>query len=169
MKRLLPIFFCIIFFSCGKDHNKSTTDDSSFPTLQYKVDGVLQQYSGQSNSTDPQSIIAVKHLNGTIFGDTYYQVTAQKGVNNLLSFSIGTDSLRTGTYKGKPLLTFILVGGNEYTILDSTQIFDIVITKNRTGIIDGNFSGRLYWYTDPNIPNSVSVTEGEFKNVKITY
>ncbi|MEP6948552.1 MAG: hypothetical protein ABI863_04735, partial [Ginsengibacter sp.] len=59
--------------------------------------------------------------------------------------------------------------GNEYTILDSTQIFDIVITKNRTGIIDGNFSGRLYWYNDPNIPNSVSVTEGEFKNVKVTY
>lgn len=169
MKKLLPIFFCIILFSCGKDHNKSTTDDSSFPTLQYKVDGVLQQYSGEVNSTDPQGIIAVKHLKGSMFSDTYYQLTAQKGVSNLLSFSIGTDSLQTGTYKGEPLLTFILVSGNEYTILDSTQIFDIVITKNRTGIIDGNFSGRLYWYNDPNIPNSVSVTEGEFKNVKVTY
>lgn len=174
MKKLLfALTISAILFSCSKDQIDQQIAITGNASLQYKVDGVLQQYSGDANTSNPQGVIAYKQLKGTIIPATRHMIQAQSGANNLISLDIVTDSLRPGLYKGELFFTFILTNGTEYGIFDNNQILNVSITRNSSGTIDGIFSGNLYWIKDAQDPSagfiSVSITEGEFKNIRMIY
>lgn len=168
------IFFVLVIstflFSCAKDPATLGQQIGGNATLEYKIDGSLQEYSGAGDLSNPQGVIAFKQIIGT---DVRYAIQSQRGVTNLVSLSIVTDSLKPGSYKGQTSFTFIAVNGADYGVINDTQILNIAITRNSGGTIDGIFSGNLYWLKDSQNPSagfiSVSITEGSFKNIRMIY
>jgi len=172
MKQLLILFATLILiYSCSKSkpEKKSLTGNV---TLQYKVNGVETLYSGDAGAPNNEGIIAWKHLTGIGSFDTTYFIQALKGSNNLIGIGITTDSLHAGrSYIGESQFTFIVFNGIKYAISDNSGLFNISITRHFSDFIDGNFSGKLYSYNiQTSMPDdSITITEGEFKNVRIIY
>jgi hypothetical protein len=104
------------------------------------------------------------------FQSTYF-IQALKGLNNLLVIGIKTDSLQTNRpYEGESQFTFVVFKRHKYAIADSSQVFNISITRYYSGFIDGNFSGKLFRYNILTaMQDSISITDGEFKDVRVIY
>jgi len=114
----------------------------------------------------------LKHLTGIGSFVTTYFIQALKGSNDLIGIGITADSLQTGrTYIGESQFTFIVFNGIKYAISDNSQNFNISIARHFSNFIDGNFSGKLYSHNiqTSTLEDSITITGGEFKNVRIIY
>lgn len=158
MKYFIVLIISFSLLSCKKDNQGNDLSNDAY--IKYKVNGTQQQFSGNAANVDAEGVIAYKVIN--LY--TSYHLQGEKGLNNLISLSIVADSLKNGSYKGEPIATFISYNGKEYYILNDTQILNVSITRHSSGTVDGNFSGSLY-----DTQGSVSITEGEFKNIKMIY
>ena len=168
MKNLFRILtFSIILYSCSKNDN---TDNSSIGTasLKFKLDGEQQEFIGNaptlfgSGSGRGAVCARVNYSEGRGYMIQGYNV------DSIISISILTDSLHTGAYNayfGGSSLGYFNLG--YYALKNSSQIFNISITRHSSGTIDGNFSGKFY--QEVANPDSISISEGEFKNVKVHY
>jgi len=166
MKNLFIILtFSIILYSCSKHDN---TDNSSTATasLKFKLDGEQQEFIGNA-----PTLYGLGSGRGAVCG----RVNASEGriymiqgyrVDSMISISILTDSLHTGTYNayfGGSGLAYFTLG--YYALKNSSQVFNIAITRHSSGTIDGTFSGKFY--QEVTNPDSISISEGEFKNVRV--
>lgn len=169
MKKLLVIPAIIFLYSCSKNKPSNITLRGN-ATLKYKVDSVETLYTGDAGTPNRKGVIAWKHLANGSSGTTYF-IQALKGLNDLIGMGIITDSLQSGqSYVGEGQFTFVVFKGQKYAITDSSQVFNISITRYYSGFIDGSFSGKLYTFNpQTSITDSISVTEGEFKNVRVIY
>lgn len=164
MKYILPII-AIIFFSCKKDPSTPSGTNAS-GSIEFKVNGGAMVMDNVDLLTG-QYVVFYKQLQG-IAPKTRYLLNAQKGANNVLIFTIVTDSLQKTNYHtsgGLTLADFALnYNGQTSGILSQGDYFDINITNYSNGRISGNFTAALTQWsiaTGVGQPGSVKITSYE--------
>ncbi len=133
-------------------------------------------YNNQSGT----SVGASKLLRSNSVIPSLYSIVGAGGANNAVVFQIFSDSLKVQNYLLPPL-NFIGFDGLNYpgfTVEGQLFIpdfdkpnFSLRITRNSNGSLDGSFIGKVY-NTDAvtdRVIDSLSITDGEFKNVRIVY
>lgn len=173
MKYILPII-AIIFFSCKKDPSTPSGTNAS-GSIEFKVNGGAMVMDNVDLLTG-QYVLFYKQLQG-IAPKTRYLLNAQKGANNILGFTIVTDSLQKTNYHYAGALnlgeSFALdYNGQISGILSQGDYLDINITDYRNGRISGNFTAVFTPTSIPpgvGQPGSVKVTEGKINNVQVIY
>lgn len=180
MKIFTIIVFATIFLSCKKDDQNSPDSPSTPGSISYKVNGV-QVTMDNKNLLSGEGVMFAKQLEGSVVASTRYLMNAQKGVNNLSTFAIVTDSLKTTNYhydsaynnKNFGLFMFtVMADGNQSMLYYNSDYLDINITSYKNGRISGTFSAK----TTPmkgglNYDNkgTILITDGKLNNVPVTY
>jgi hypothetical protein len=158
------LFLACVLFSCSKDPN--TTQAAS--SIQYKVNG---------NSIEIDNTVIAKQKAPTV-PNTRYLFNAQTGANNIVIFTILTDSLKKVTYHydstalGLGASNVINYNGQTSAVLSKNDYFDITITDYSGGHVSGTFAAKLTPVSSTGTigtPSSVSVTEGKLNNVQVVY
>ena len=129
------------------------------------MDGDVVLYKVAAADINDDDVIGLKLLM-----PTRYVIQGAKGTADAIVLSITTDSLMTTNYEADRFYSTVDKNNLVRGVFDSSQIINISITRYSSGTIDGTFSGYIYSY---NIFGSnydrYPLTNGEFKNVKITY
>lgn len=179
MKKLLVLALSITLFSCKKDP-ASPSGYNTNGSIQYKVNGQLTVMDNV-DILSGQYVTFAKQLKG-LLPQTRYLLNGQKGVNNLIGFTIVTDSLLTTNYHYDSasitdkiaVASFVVTSNGQVAALFySTDNFDISITDYNNSRVSATFSGRF----TPLLPlgggfgqpGSVNITEGIIKNVQVVY
>jgi hypothetical protein len=122
-----------------------------------------------------QYVVFQKSLKGTI-PETRYILNAQNGANNLLFFTIASDSLQkinyhydsTAVFSTGYLLYGVNYQGQVSSLLRNGDYFDINISNYSSGRITGTFTGKLTSSTTAQ-PGSAIITEGKINSVQVIY
>ena len=175
--QFIIILILFPFISCKKDNTVNPTSVQVY--MKYKLDGVLQDYTGDVGSlvSTGTGVTASKDPVPNS-SNKVYMLWGQKSSEHVLTFNFPTDSLQVGQYKFDHQIGFQsmcelkIVNSSvthRYTLrFDRGDVMTTNITRYSNGSIDGTFSGRLTYY-DFITYTSVNITEGEFKNVPIYY
>ena len=163
LNKLIFVLAIIYFFACDKDGSSPGPDDVY---LTYKVDGDVVLYKGAAADINDDGVIGLKLLS-----PTRYVIQAAKGTTDAIELSITTDSLTTTNYEADQMYSSVVKNHFVMGVFDNSQIINISITRYSSGTIDGTFSGYVYSYSIVSSSgwDSFSLTDGEFKNVKILY
>jgi hypothetical protein len=168
-----PLLLIVVFISCNKD---STLQPGASGSIQYKVNG--NDYSIENiDYTSGQYVIMAKQLAPAVI-TTRYTLNAQKGANNIVIFTILTDSLKKTSYHydstalsvgGTHLITY---NGQGSYVLTKNDYFDITITDYSNRHVSGTFTAKLAPANSLGTigtPSSVTVTEGKLNNIQVIY
>jgi hypothetical protein len=175
MKYTFLMLSVVLLFSCSKDPNTPSGTTAS-GSISYKVNGSAFAIDNGDVSSG-QFVVFQKQL-APFAISTRYNFNAQKGANNIVLFSLLTDSLKKITYHNDS--TAISVGavsgmvynGQPAYLLSKGDYFDVTITDYSAGYVSGTFAGKLTPATTTGTigtPSSVTVTEGKLNNVQVVY
>jgi hypothetical protein len=155
------LFLICALVSCNKDSTNQVTTSSS---VEYKVNG--------SSFSISEYVVFAKQ------GSTRYLFNAQKGVNNIVLFSVLTDSLKTISYHydssaiNVGAVYSIVYDGQNSSVLKKNDYFDISITDYSNGHVSGTFTAKLTPINSSGTtgtPSSITITEGKLNNVQVIY
>lgn len=175
MKKLLIGLFLICLFSCNKDSN-TPSGATATGNIQYKVNGTAFTIDNVDISSG-QFVVFQKQV-APFVPTTRYTFNAQNGVNNVVLFTIVTDSLKKITYHydstalSVGAVIGIVYNGQPAYALKKNDYFDITITDYSNSKVSGTFTAKLTPTTSTGVigtPSSVSVTEGKLNNVQVIY
>ena len=108
-------------------------------------------------------------------------LNAQKGLNDLFTLTLVTDSLNTTNYHYDSVYNYVNAGSFIVTLLASGQqsafffdgdYLDVNITSHNNGRISGTFSGKLTPLNgglDYRSKSSVVITGGKLNNIPVIY
>lgn len=173
MKQILLCLFLICIISCSKDPNNTTTASAS---IEYKVNGTSIAINNGDISSG-QFVVFQKQL-APFAISTRYNFNAQKGANNIVLFSVLTDSLKKATYHydstaiNVGAVSGIIYNGQPAYVLSKNDYFDITVTYYSSSLVSGTFMAKLTPATTTGIigtPSSVTITEGKINNVQVVY
>ena len=147
--------------------------------MKFKIDGVLQDCTGSFDSLVSKGKGVTARKEGLPFDPgKIYDIMGQANSNSVLTFRLYTDSLQVKEYIFKTELGYNIVelkgfDGRSYKRFypyrakGDSIILNITRYSDKT--IDGNFSGRLSQFDQAYTYQTVTITEGEFKNVPLFY
>lgn len=175
------IYFYLFLFICNVSCNKSN-DTSANSTqsvyIKFKLNGAQYQFNGgySSVTSTGEGVYGLKILASTILSKTIYEIQGQSGNNRVINLVIVSDSLKSQSYNTPTISSnnfypsLVNIDGKLYGTFQASDVISITINRYSVGTIDGNFSGNL----SQSLSNGTqflngSITEGEFKNVKIIY
>lgn len=148
-------------------------------SMKFKIDGILQDCDGGVDSllAKGKGATAAKHGAQSNAGASY-AIRGQANPDVVLTFNLHADSLNTKTYvfnteRGFNIAELKLFTGSSYTryypYTSKSDSLVLKITRYANATIDGTFSGRLSLFDQAYTYNSINITEGEFKNLPVTY
>ncbi len=140
MKILLTILLYITLFSCSRDTNNNLTNQivqSAAGSVQYKVNGTLVVIDHVDLVRGQYTLFYKQLIPGSALTETRYMLNAQSWADNILVFSIVTDSLNlvnyhidstsyVSSYYRHPF--GLKYNGQHATIIFSGDFFDLYIT-----------------------------------------
>lgn len=178
MKKLLLIL--VIFSSCSKDKDNPGNVSAS-GSISYKVNGNLVTMDN-ANILNGEGVAFAKQLKGSILTNTRYLLNAQKGINNILSFTIQTDTLQQQSYRIDSIAVFSSGVGNIGSVMFNGQmagvffdgdVFDSKITSYSNSKVSGTFSAKLTpidgFKIDYGKKSTIIITEGKLNNIPVSY
>lgn len=180
MKKIALLFTSVVLlfaFSCKKENGSSLDSTGS---IGYKVNGKSYSMSNV-NLSNGEGVAFSKQLKGNLISETRYLFNAQKGSNNVILFSIVTDSLKSEKFHydsastQQDVLLFlasIMADGQQSMLLYGTDYLDIDISSYKNGHVSGSFSGKftpLANGVDYNNRGTVDISEGKLNNVPVIY
>jgi hypothetical protein len=171
---LLVLFLVSILSSCSKDPNTQSGTNAS-GSITYKVNGNPVSMNNVDLMTG-QYVVFQKSLKG-VAPVTRYILNAQNGANNVLFFTIASDSLQKTNYHYDSTAVFstgyLLYGlnyqGQVSALLRNGDYFDINISDYSSGRITGTFTGKLTSYSTGQPAAATSITEGKINSVQVVY
>jgi hypothetical protein len=174
MKQLFLVLFVVgILCSCSKDPNTPSGTNAS-GSITYKVNGSPVTMNNVDLMTG-QYVVFQKSLKG-VAPETRYILNAQNGANNVLLFTIASDSLQkinyhydsTSVFSTGYLLYVVNYQGQVSSLLRNGDYFDINISNYSSGRVTGTFTGKLTSSTTGQ-PGSAIITEGKINSVQVIY
>jgi hypothetical protein len=174
-KHLLSNLFLICILSCSKDPNTPSGTTAS-GSISYKVNGSAFAIDNGDVSSG-QFVVFQKQL-APLAISTRYNLSAQNGANNIVLFSLLTDSLKKIAYHydstamSVGAVSGIVYNGQPAYVLSKNDYFDVTITDYSAGRVSGTFAAKLTPATSTGTigtPSSVTVTEGKLNNVQVIY
>jgi hypothetical protein len=169
------LFLICALAACNKDSN-TPSGATTTGNIQYKVNGAAFAIDNV-DILSGQFVLFQKQL-APFVPTTRYTFNAQKGANNIVLFSIITDSLKKITYHyDSTALSIgstvgIVYNGQPAYALKKNDYFDITITDYSTSKVSGTFTAKLTPATSTGTigtPSSVIITEGKLNNVQVIY
>lgn len=182
MKILLTILLYITLFSCSRDTNNNLTNQivqSAAGSVQYKVNGTLVVIDHVDLVRGQYTLFYKQLIPGSALTETRYMLNAQSWADNILAFSIVTDSLNlvnyhidstsyVSSYYRHPF--GLKYNGQHAAIIFSGDFFDLYITGYQNSRISGTFTAKLTAYSNTfRQPGSTIITEGIIHNVQVIY
>jgi hypothetical protein len=190
MKKCLYLMISLYLLSCNKDNNNASATTSPcyepISTFRYKWNNVLYEMTGSlTKSSKEGSLIRKEQTTNSGASNPFDNNNGDALNNTKYLYSIAATKNYFYSDDGEPLIEIELRTSNFNTLrsysnssseiklvrffhpLDATltpnQQFSVTLTRIENGYADGNFIGTVV--TSNN--QTISITEGEFKNVKI--
>ncbi|HVY74739.1 MAG TPA: hypothetical protein VG890_07910 [Puia sp.] len=155
----------IMFFSCSKSNNSKSSGNAEF---KYTVSGKTYDVSGQLAGNPTNPTYGINALEAIITGppsDTLFYITSLTDQQNFGALSIHVGEITAKTYSPDDCLLEIAINGKDYAGGSIyTQDLSVTVTSVHDGLVDGTFSGTV----DTGNSDAVSVTNGEFHNIKFS-
>lgn len=163
MKIVLILLVPVLLFSCSRG-NTGLTLTGNDPEISFDISGMHQSNKGQLGAT------AVKVSAANFF----YMFNGSSGSTsnqNLIFFSVSTDSLKLMTYHLTGNGAVATVNNIGYGYLMPGDFLDVTITEYKNGTVSGTFSGNLSKIvsSNPAVFQPATLTNGVIKNVRIRY
>lgn len=181
MKNIIFIFCTIALFSCSKDASGPGTLVAG--SIEYKVNGIEVDFDN-ANIANGEMAIFSKQLKGLVPA-TRYLLNAGKGSNNLIGFTIITDSLNKTRYHydsstiKSNLISFQCIAatnGQGAGLFFNGDYLDVNITSYKDSRITGTFTAKITPLPTSgagglnyNSRGSVVITDGKLNNVQVIY
>ncbi len=175
MKAILVLIFSLVLFSCSRDNDLPTPNTTDADReISFMIDGTNKSYKGQQTTLNGGVGVHGFRMLGTPgFTSTVYGFNGNNGVENsiLINILTGNDTLKLMNYRVTTGLHMIRVAGQNYQTLGPGDFIDINITTYSNGEVSGTFGGKISKMTNNGSTpgQSVNVTNGVIKNVKIVY
>jgi hypothetical protein len=175
MKLLASNLILIFLLSCSKDPNTPSGTTAS-GSISYKVNGGAFTIDNV-DMLSGKYVVFQKQL-APLAISTRYNLSAQNGANNIVLFSLLTDSLKKIAYHydstamSVGAVSGIVYNGQPAYVLSKNDYFDVTITDYSAGRVSGTFAAKLTPATSTGTigtPSSVTVTEGKLNNVQVIY
>lgn len=162
------IFYLLLGIFLAGCSQTSIQNNQAEPSISFDIDGKHYEHKGYQTATNNVGIFATKATGASGLVKTIYSFSAFLNNQNIFQLRASMDApdtLRTITYSTQPM---IRADDIVYGVLANNSV-NIRITSYKDGVVNASFSGTVTKIISSTNTQTSTISNGEIKNVSVTY